>query len=54
MMDDLNYSENALKKIDLYSENGFFPGKNMIYTFESKDKPLNTEVIEKTIKTYLL
>lgn len=41
MMDDSNYVENALQKIALYEQNGIFPGKNLILTYETGKNPIN-------------
>ncbi len=54
MMDDDDYKRNAVGKINLYAENGFFPGRNLIITMETVDAPLNTRVVEKMIKEFLL
>ncbi|MBO5237338.1 MAG: hypothetical protein J6B50_00985 [Lachnospiraceae bacterium] len=34
MMDNTNYCENAIRKINIYQKNGFIPGSNIIFTFE--------------------
>lgn len=54
MMDDPDYAENAMKKIDLYHSEGFIQGKNLIATFESREKPLNVKLLEDSIRLYLL
>ena len=50
LMDDLEYSRNALEKIQLYAENGFVLGKNLIFTMESRAVPLNIKYVKKLIK----
>ncbi len=54
MMGDEKYAKEALRKIDTYARNGYYPGKNIIYTFESAEYSLNTLVIDEIIKAYFL
>ena len=54
MMGDEKYAKEALRKIDTYARNGFYPGKNIIYTFESAEYSLNTLVVDEIIKAYFL
>ena len=50
MMGDAEYCRKALRKIDLYTQNGYYQGNNIIYTFESLENPMNTKVVDKLIK----
>ena len=54
MMDDPEYAARVAEKIQLYQENGFFPGKNLIITMETSKKPLSSKVLKHLIKEYLL
>ena len=54
MMDDPIYLEGALKKIATYEQNGFFPGDNLILTYESKNNPINTKILLLIIEKFLL
>ena len=54
MMDDPQYAEIAINKIETYAKNGIFIGDNLIATFESKQKPLNQKMVEMMIKKYFL
>lgn len=54
MMDDLEYAQNAVSKIQNYQKNGYFPGKNLITTFETKASPISTKQIEQIAREYLL
>ena len=54
MMTDSAYAKNAMKKIELYGRNGYYAGKNIIYTFESAECPLNTLCTDKIIEEMLL
>ena len=53
MMDDPEYAEAALKKIETYEKNGIFIGENLIATFESRRKPLNQKIVNQLIERYL-
>lgn len=54
MMTDPTYAKNAVRKIEMYEKNGYIPGKNIIYTFESTECPLNTLCTDKIIEEMLL
>lgn len=53
MMDDPAYAASATEKLELYAENGFFPGKNLIITMETPAKPLSSKLLKSVIQTYL-
>ncbi len=53
MMDDPVYCANALGKLHIYMENGFFPGENLLITAESSGKPFNTKTLDILIDHYL-
>lgn len=52
MMDEKHYYQNAFSKLQLYTSYGFIPTINLITTYETKDSPLSSEIIEKTIDFY--
>lgn len=52
-MDDPEYCEQALSRINQYIKNGFLPGQKLILSFETKNHPLNMKVVEKNIEFYL-
>ena len=54
MMDDMEYSEKAINRIELYEKNGIFPGIGLILTFETKRNPLNMQIVDNIMKEYLL
>lgn len=54
LMDDADYATNAAGKLRLYAENGIFPGRNLIITMETQKEPLNTKLLEKIIREFLL
>ena len=53
MMDDPDYAARATEKLELYAENGFFPGKNLIITMETSAKPLSSKLLKSVIQTFL-
>ena len=53
MMDNPEYTENAIHKLQQYSENNLHPGINLILTMETISNPLNLKYIEQQIKNYL-
>lgn len=53
MMDDADYSRNAVKKITLYAKNGYIPGVNLLATFETTDTPFDVRMFEKMMETVL-
>lgn len=54
MMDDAEYLKKALWKLQLYNDNDYFPGINLIITMESLRSPIKTRQFEQIIKKYLL
>lgn len=52
-MDDIEYANKTLKKIELYARNGILVGDRLIVTFESSTVQLNLELVEKIIKKIL-
>lgn len=54
MMSDEDYSGSALKKIETYERAGFFPGSELIITHETKERPLDTEILDKLAEKYYL
>ena len=54
MMDDLEYVERALKRIDMYEKNGYFTGESLLLTHETLKSPINSRSIEIMILKYFL
>ena len=54
MMDDLEYVEKALDKINIYAQNDILPGKNLILTYETAKMPLNQKLVQLMIEQYLV
>ena len=53
MMDNPDYAEQAVGKLNLYAHNGFYLGKNFIITTETSKQPISTKLIEKIAKEFL-
>ena len=53
MMDDADYCQNVLLKINTYREHNYFEGDNLITSFESLTQPIRTKQIEEMIKHYI-
>ena len=41
MLDNPDYANDMVKKIDAYLEAGYVPGFNLLFTYETKDEPFN-------------
>lgn len=54
LMDNPKYIDTTFSKLRLYTCQGIIPGIQLITTYETKENPLNTEVIEKIIEHYFL
>ena len=52
-MDDKEYCIKTLNKIELYIANEFLLGKNLIFTYETSETPLNTQTVENKIAEFL-
>ena len=53
-LDDPDYVEKNLRKINAYLKNGYIIGETLILTFESGQQPLNTTFIDRIIEHYFL
>lgn len=54
MMDDLEYAQKAVAKLNLYAENGIIPGSNLLITMEAKTEPLDARNLEMIIQKFLI
>lgn len=46
------YREDAINKLDLYRDNGIYPGKNLLITYETSKSPLDINGIRKMLEDY--
>jgi hypothetical protein len=53
MMDNPDYIKSTMPKINLYLQNGFIPGDNLILTHESSNDTLKTNLVYKMIELFL-
>ncbi len=53
MMDDPDYSQKAVSKLNLYAENGIIPGNNLLLTMEAKSEALSARTLELLIQKFL-
>lgn len=54
MLSDPAYADLTVNKLEKYIAAGYFPGSELILTFETSSRPLSSRVITLTIKEYLL
>lgn len=54
LMDNPNYYKNAYSKLQFYTSCGIVPSIQLIATFETKNHPLNSELVEKIVTHYFL
>ena len=54
MMDNPEYAQKAVLKLDTYMKNGIYPGKNLLLTFETYQKPLDIRGVEQMLKEFVL
>ncbi len=52
MCDQAEYAVNAMHRLALYQKSGWYPGKNLIFTFETQNQPLTLRDIRKVIGEY--
>ncbi len=48
-MGDEDYRTDAMEKMDLYRESGIYPGKNLIFTYETNEHPLDIKGMRKML-----
>lgn len=54
MMDNPDYVDKNMRKIDLYERNGILLGEKLLITHETSKAPLNRKVLDLYIETYLI
>lgn len=50
MLDDVNYMNMVIYKLNTYEKNGIYLGVNLFFTFETSKKPLNIRALNEMIK----
>lgn len=54
MMDNPEYAQKAIQKIDNYVRNQIYVGKKLLVTFETLQNPLDMKVVEQMLKEFTL
>ena len=54
MMDNPEYAQKAIQKLETYSKNGIYIGKNLLVTFETLRNPLDMKMVEGMLKEFIL
>ena len=53
-MDDAQYANDFVRKMNTYTENGLFHGNDVIVTYESMNCPLNIHNVKMIVKKLLM
>jgi len=51
-MDNPKYAQNCISKLQLYTAHKILPGIHLITTYETQDKPLTSETVDRIIHEY--
>ncbi len=54
MMDNPSYSESAFNKLKIYAAHGIIPTVNLITTYETQKRPIDSEKVMQVIQEYFL
>lgn len=52
-MDDAEYCESTVRKIECYEKNGIYPGEKLLMSYETSKIPLDMRAVERMIQKYL-
>ena len=52
LMDNMDYAQKAVRKLQFYAQNKIFSGRNLIITMETQTEPLTPQFVETMIKEY--
>ena len=50
LMDDNNYVDKVMLKLNTYEKNGIYPGVNLFITHETSRNPINTKALDRILK----
>lgn len=50
LMDDENYVNATMRKLDTYERNGIYLGVNLFFTYETSKRPLNTVSLDRLLR----
>ena len=51
-MDDKNYVDMVMNKLDVYEKNGIYLGVNLFITYETGKNPLNTKLVDQLLRKW--
>ena len=54
MMDDAQYSQKAIAKLQAYARNNIYPGKNLLLTFETSQTAPDMKIVETMLQEFIL
>lgn len=54
LVDESSYCQNMLSKLQIYISFGIIPTQQLITTYETKEQPLNPEIVEQLIQYYFV
>ena len=54
MLDDPEYADNTATKLNNYMTNDYYPGVNLLLTWETSNTPIKTELVRDIIAKFLL
>lgn len=54
MIDNPEYAQKMVRKINAYQKNGYIIGKNLIITFEASNEVLNLDIVKNLVNEYLI
>lgn len=54
MMDNPEYCQKAIQKLETYAKNRIYIGKNLLVTFETFRNPLDMKTVEQMLKEFIL
>ncbi len=54
LVNDGEYASKSLKKLDIYEKSGLYVGRDILFSVESGDNPLDIRQIEKKLKEYVI
>ena len=52
MMDNQEYCQNAIRKINTYIRNGMMPGEKVLFTYETSQRPIDMIVVQKLLERH--
>lgn len=54
LLDNGEYAQNVVDKLDMFHENGFYEGANLVFTFETLARPLDSVNVGRLVERFLL